>query len=84
MAAVAGWLVLGAIAGVVLNRLAGESAGSMPITVIGAMTGALVGGTIVSATLGTAAIGYEAIVALVLLAAVAAARIAVEEGRLGE
>ena len=82
--AVAGWLLMGAIVGVVLNRLAGEGARSMPITVIGAMTGALVGGTIVSAALGIAAIGYEAGVALVLLAAVAAVRIAVEEERLGE
>jgi hypothetical protein len=82
--AVAGWLLLGAIAGVVLNRLAGESVRSMPITVIGAMLGALVGGTIAFAALGFGSIGYEAVVALVLLAAAAAVRIAIEEGRLGE
>jgi hypothetical protein len=36
----------------------------MPIAVIGAMTGALLGGTIASATLGRATIGYEALIAL--------------------
>ena len=82
--AVAGWLLLGALVGVVLNRLAGESARSLPITVIGAMAGALVGGTITSAALGLVAIGSEAVVALIVLAAAAAVRIGIEEARVGE
>jgi hypothetical protein len=54
----------------------------MPSTVIGAMTGALLGGTITSAALGIGAIGWEAVVALVLLATAAAGVIAIEERRL--
>jgi hypothetical protein len=82
--AVAGWMVLGAIAGVVLNRLTGESARTMPITVIGAMSGALLGGTVVSAGFGRGAIGYEAVAALIILAAAAAVRIWTEEGNVGD
>jgi hypothetical protein len=81
--AVLGWLLLGAIAGVVVNRLAGQSARSMPITMMGAMTGALMGGTLLSTAIGRGAIGVEAVVALVALLAAAVARIGIEEGRRG-
>ena len=80
--AVMGWLFFGAIAGVIMDRLGGESDRSMPLTVIGAMTGALLGGTIASAALRIGTIGYEAVVAIVLLAAAATALIVMEERRL--
>ena len=82
--AVVGWLLLGAIAGVVVNRLGGDGARSLTVTVIGAMTGALVGGTAMSAAFGIAAVGYETVVALVVLAVAAAARIAIEERHVAE
>jgi hypothetical protein len=82
--AVAGWLLLGAIAGVVLNRLADEGARSRPITVMGAMTGAYWAGRSRLRRSASPRSATKPSFAFVLLAAAAAVRIAIEEGRLGE
>jgi hypothetical protein len=82
--AVVGWLLLGAVAGVVVNQLEGEGARSLTLTVIGAMTGALIGGTVMSAAFGIAAVGSETVLALVVLAVAAAVRIALEERHVAE
>jgi uncharacterized protein YejL (UPF0352 family) len=81
--AVAGWLALGALAGVLMSRLAHHAPADTVLTVVGAMVGALLGGTVVTVALDRTSIGYVFVTAMVVLIGVAAALIRVQEAGRG-
>ncbi len=81
--AVAGWIVLGAIVGVLSNRIAGHGSAALASTVLGGMVGALVSGTVVSVAFGLGPIRLEAGAAAILLVGGAAVLIRLKEARLG-